>query len=212
MCTGESEKHHGPESLPLRELLQDRAGQCPQHIPAPLSHPLQVSQVHSGLAQVMALLLAAEPGKGWRNRTEILNQVKASSVCRQREQDPMDAALGGVERVRGSLENSEKCEDGEESSWCHIWKVRTKLVGITRFTRYCRCYKVLLVGITARVGIKRKGRKSGLVQGGKGGFYSHGIWDGKLGEKNFVRLKVRMVKEVWVGCMGVGKIRKAPEW
>lgn len=78
--------------------------------------------------------------------------------------------------------------------------------------RYYKIYKVLLVGITARVGIKRKGRKSGLVQGGKRGFYSHGIWDGKLGEKNFVLLKVRMVKEVSAGCMSVGKIRKAPEW
>lgn len=52
------------------------------------------------------------------------------------------------------------------------------------------------MGITAREGTKIKGRKSGLVQGGKGGFYSHGIWDGKLGE-NFLLLKVGMVKEVW---------------
>lgn len=41
------------------------------------------------------------------------------------------------------------------------------------------------------------------MQGGKEGFYCHGIWDGKLGEKNFVLLKVGMVK---------GKMRKAPEW
>lgn len=104
----------------------------------------------------------------------------------------MDAARGGVERVR---ENGKECKDGEESSLCCVWKVRTKPVGIT-----------------ARAGTKRKGRKSGQVQGGKGGFYSHGIWDGKLWEKNFVLLKMGMVKKVWAGCISVGKMRKAPEW
>lgn len=71
----------------------------------------------------MTLLLAAEPGM---NMMEILSQVKASSAYRQRaaeaerDQDAMDAVLGGVETVRGSLENSKECKDGEESSLCHV--------------------------------------------------------------------------------------------
>lgn len=57
---------------------------------------------------------------------EILSQVEASSAYRQRaaeaerDQDPMDAALGDVERVRESLENSKECKDGEKSSLCHV--------------------------------------------------------------------------------------------
>lgn len=63
-----------------------RAGQGSVHSTSQLLPPipLQVSQVHSGHTQVMSLLLAAEPGMGWRNIMEILNQVKASTVYRQR--------------------------------------------------------------------------------------------------------------------------------
>lgn len=124
---GESENHHGPESLPQQELLQDTQGSVSSAVPAPLSQLPSLCRAAKS-SQDSPRWRCPSGCRAWNGLEEHngnLEPGESISAFRQRaaeaerDQDPRDAALGGVERVR---ENRKECKDGEELSLCHVKK------------------------------------------------------------------------------------------